>query len=181
MGRERTENLSRFHADNSKLQTPQPLFGGYNPCTVPGISIRKADLLERLRSGELELPAHLTTFLEKGSALGEWKTEFMGRAVSEFDGGDCITLAFSAGGAGYGDPLERDPQLVANDVRRGFVSPESARQVYHVVWDPDRDDLDEDLTSELRANERAARLQRGKSLNDFLREWKGKQPCADFH
>ena len=23
-------------ADNSKLQTPQPLFGGYAPCTVPG-------------------------------------------------------------------------------------------------------------------------------------------------
>ncbi|MBV9004766.1 MAG: hydantoinase B/oxoprolinase family protein, partial [Solirubrobacterales bacterium] len=27
-------------ADNSKLQTPQPLFGGYAPCTVPGIAIR---------------------------------------------------------------------------------------------------------------------------------------------
>ena len=26
-------------ADNSKIQTPQGLFGGYAPCTVPGVSV----------------------------------------------------------------------------------------------------------------------------------------------
>ena len=33
-------------ADNSKLQTPQPLFGGYAPCTVPGIGIRAPGLVD---------------------------------------------------------------------------------------------------------------------------------------
>jgi N-methylhydantoinase B len=37
------------------------------------------------------------------------------------------------GGGGYGDPLERDPDLVARDVEDGLVSVERARDVYGVV------------------------------------------------
>jgi len=39
------------------------------------------------------------------------------------------------GAGGYGDPLERDPQRVAQDVRRGLVSLQVARTVYGVVVD----------------------------------------------
>src|SRR5262245_40345650 len=39
----------------------------------------------------------------------------------------------SAGGGGYGDPLERDPERVALDVREGYVSAEAARLVYGVL------------------------------------------------
>ena len=38
----------------------------------------------------------------------------------------------SAGGGGYGDPLERDPRLVVRDVAQGFVSPEAAERRYGV-------------------------------------------------
>ncbi len=37
------------------------------------------------------------------------------------------------GGGGYGNPLERDPQLVLNDVVNGYVSIESAKKDYGVV------------------------------------------------
>jgi N-methylhydantoinase B len=39
----------------------------------------------------------------------------------------------SAGGGGYGDPLNRDPQRVGLDVQEGYVSPQSATDVYGVV------------------------------------------------
>jgi len=39
----------------------------------------------------------------------------------------------SAGGGGWGDPLERDPQRVIEDVRDGYVSIEAARTEYGVV------------------------------------------------
>jgi N-methylhydantoinase B len=39
----------------------------------------------------------------------------------------------SPGGGGWGDPMRRDPARVAEDVRRGFLSPESARRDYGVV------------------------------------------------
>ena len=38
-----------------------------------------------------------------------------------------------SGGGGYGDPLEREPELVLEDVRARFVSAERARDIYGVV------------------------------------------------
>jgi N-methylhydantoinase B len=43
--------------------------------------------------------------------------------------GDVLTLRFS-GGAGYGDPRERDPEAVRRDIRAGYVSAERAKQAY---------------------------------------------------
>ena len=42
----------------------------------------------------------------------------------------------SAGGGGYGDPLQRDPQTVAADVVNGYVSIEKALEDYGIVIDP---------------------------------------------
>ena len=42
----------------------------------------------------------------------------------------------SAGGGGYGDPLQRDPQAVAADVVNGYVSIEKALEDYGIVIDP---------------------------------------------
>jgi N-methylhydantoinase B len=46
--------------------------------------------------------------------------------------GDRVVLR-SAGGGGYGDPLEREPERVADDLRLGYISAEVARQIYGVV------------------------------------------------
>ena len=40
-----------------------------------------------------------------------------------------------AGGGGFGDPRQRDPQRVAEDVRNGFVSRERAEAEYAVALD----------------------------------------------
>jgi len=40
----------------------------------------------------------------------------------------------SAGGGGFGSPLERDPQAVVIDVKCGYVSEEKAREQYGVVF-----------------------------------------------
>jgi len=39
----------------------------------------------------------------------------------------------TTGGGGWGDPFEREPELVLQDVRRGLVSEESAERDYGVV------------------------------------------------
>ena len=43
----------------------------------------------------------------------------------------------SAGGGGYGDPLERDPDLVATDVRLGYFRADQADRRYGVVLNAD--------------------------------------------
>jgi N-methylhydantoinase B len=47
-------------------------------------------------------------------------------------GGDAVSMR-SAGGGGFGDPLDRDPTLVLEDVRAGYVSSARARHGYGVV------------------------------------------------
>jgi N-methylhydantoinase B len=48
--------------------------------------------------------------------------------------GDAYVIE-SGGGGGFGDPLERDPELVARDVRLGYVSAAKASEDYGVEID----------------------------------------------
>jgi N-methylhydantoinase B len=57
-----------------------------------------------------------------------------------------------AGGGGYGDPLERDPQLVMEDVLDDKISPEYAVREHGVVVDPRRTVVDWDATRAERAS-----------------------------
>ena len=61
------------------------------------------------------------------------------------------------GPGGWGDPLEREPRGVLQDVRNEFVSLAAAREDYAVVVDPSTWTVDEEATAELRAACRAAR------------------------
>ena len=45
-------------------------------------------------------------------------------------------LIATAGGGGWGNPFDRDPELVRQDVIEGYVSIESAARDYGVVIDP---------------------------------------------
>lgn len=60
-----------------------------------------------------------------------------------------------AGAGGWGDPLERDPQLVLADVRNEKVSPEHARNVYGVVIDASGEGVAEAETLRVREQLRA--------------------------
>ena len=57
----------------------------------------------------------------------------------------------TAGGGGYGDPFEREPEAVATDVRNGFLTCEQARIDYGVVVGADGS-VDQVATGELRTD-----------------------------
>jgi N-methylhydantoinase B len=63
--------------------------------------------------------------------------------------GDVLRTVSPCGG-GYGEPLERDPGAVLNDVQDGLVTLESAREQYGVVIDPGEWTVDEQGTKQLR-------------------------------
>jgi N-methylhydantoinase B len=69
--------------------------------------------------------------------------------------GDVVTI-MTPGGGGYGDPLLRPAEEVADDVRFGYVSVMTALNDYGVVLTPDLD-LDEDGTQKRRAELQATR------------------------
>ncbi len=67
--------------------------------------------------------------------------------------------SFANGGGGFGDPLDRDPDSIREDVRKGWVSIEQAGETYGVVLDPEPELLAVDLpaTQRLRGEIRKAR------------------------
>jgi N-methylhydantoinase B len=68
--------------------------------------------------------------------------------------GDTVRTVSPCGG-GYGDPLERDPRRVLDDVLDGFVSENNARAQYGVVLSDGA--VDADATEELRSGMRGDR------------------------
>jgi N-methylhydantoinase B len=58
------------------------------------------------------------------------------------------------GGGGYGDPLEREPWRVRDDVYNELVSLEKASEIYGVVINPKTIEVDEEATKELRAKKK---------------------------
>ena len=73
-----------------------------------------------------------------------------------FPGEACDTR--NAGGGGWGDPLDREPQRVLKDVRDGFVSEDRARDVYGVILNTRDWVVDDTATRTQRAG---LRLRRG--------------------
>ncbi len=80
-------------------------------------------------------------------------------ADSEFVPAGTVIRIRTTGGGGWGDPLDRDPDLVARDVRWGKVSPAAATADYGVVLagQPDDPVPDQPATAARRASMRAAR------------------------
>jgi N-methylhydantoinase B len=70
-------------------------------------------------------------------------------------------LAQSPTGGGYGDPLDRDPELVRWDAREGLISPERARDVYGVILNtqPELYTVDFKATEKLRRRMKDERSQ----------------------
>jgi N-methylhydantoinase B len=71
------------------------------------------------------------------------------KTTLELKPGDVISYQ-TCGGGGYGNPHERDPQLVLRDVREGKVNAQRAREVYGVAIDVERWVVDKTTTKRLR-------------------------------
>ncbi|HET9286530.1 MAG TPA: hydantoinase B/oxoprolinase family protein [Gaiella sp.] len=118
------------------------IFGGYPGCNVGYTTFRQANVHE--------LPDRLEEL--RGS---EQFDQFWG--TLELHDGDVQYVRFMGGG-GYGDPLDREPELVLRDVLAGLVTDGPARDIYGVVVAAGS--VDGDATRARRRELRAERLGR---------------------
>lgn len=95
------------------------------------------------------------SWVERGGTLEGFDTpgKIAGHPVAE----GAVVVVRSAGGGGYGDPLDRDPQRVADDVREGYVSRDAAGAAYGVALDA-LGGVDAVATAALRKRLRAGRF-----------------------
>jgi len=83
---------------------------------------------------------------------GQWKTDFPNAKVlvASLKKDDAFLIR-DGGGGGYGNPLERAIDEVAEDVRQGYVSIKAAAEHYGVVIDPETLAVDRAASERLRA------------------------------
>jgi N-methylhydantoinase B len=94
---------------------------------------------EGLFGGKDGSRAHFLINGKKGNPYG----------LTQLKPGDVVIMD-AAGGGGYGNPLERDIELIENDVANGYVSIESARENYGVVINPQTMKIDSGATETLK-------------------------------
>ena len=92
---------------------------------------------------------------------GEWGKSFLPAGVPEripLPEGSLL-VDYVAGGGGFGDPIDRDPQAVLRDFGRGWVSRDIAERVYGVIFSKDGKTVDAAATEARRREIREARKQ----------------------
>ncbi|HWO43639.1 MAG TPA: hydantoinase B/oxoprolinase family protein [Candidatus Eisenbacteria bacterium] len=85
------------------------------------------EMLERVASGDQPTV--------QAMRAGEWGKAFHPAGVPEripLPEGSLL-VDYVAGGGGFGDPIDRDPQLVLRDLTRGWVTRATAERIYGVV------------------------------------------------
>ena len=155
------------------MNVPQSLgiFGGAPGCTADSVILRNSGAMLHLKEGKI------------GGSLAEINGVVdipAPQSAQSIAYGDVFYRRW-AGGGGYGDPLERDPELVAQDFRNGLVSEKTALSVYGVVLD-ENGQVDAESTLERRKeitherlsgnkgsnNQRVANLPEGTEISDSL-------------
>ncbi len=136
------------------------VYGGY-PCANNGnLLLRDADVRAQFERGAIPMSA-------EGVAS---------RAIEVLESKDRATLGLGdmhvmwvAGGSGYGDPILRDPEHVARDVRAGLCSERDAAEIYAVALCNGRIDAEE--TERRRAQLTARRLRQSRPVAELIERY----------
>jgi N-methylhydantoinase B len=115
--------------------------GGYPSCTNQFVIKRQTNIWDLFAQGVI--PSELE---EIEGELEVFEDSIVQTSQARDDVYRCIAM----GGGGYGDPLDRDPELVLRDVIAGVVTVEHASLRYGVVIDPDGAGLDGEATTQRR-------------------------------
>ncbi|MGD0485698.1 MAG: hydantoinase B/oxoprolinase family protein [Syntrophorhabdales bacterium] len=147
-----------------KIQLNQGLFGGYPSACVYTDRIVDTDFVAKAERGErLPYDFHEARELLKGTYIPGTPT-IPARLSKEGD----ILMHPSIGGAGLGDPIERDPELIIRDIRNGHATIDVAQKVYRVSIDPKTLTVDYEKTKALRESKQKERLEKGVAGGEFL-------------
>ena len=156
------------------------LFGGYASPVYTLCKIREVNVFETLKTDPHQFKFDLVELMNEQAIPGaKYGTYDMGMTFEPVDEGEVYMICQGAG-AGYGDVLERDPELVIRDLEEDLISHDTARELYHVVYDPASLVLDRAGTEAARAAEREARKRRGKPFDEFVAEWVRDTPPEDL-
>lgn len=123
------------------------IFGGFPGCTNDFHLQRDTDVRSAFEQGRL--------LIERDEVGGQEAPVLSKQVALIQKPSDVYTIHWS-GGAGLGDPLDRDPEAVAEDLREGYVSQKAASELHGVAID-EHGQVDQEGTARLREQIRRRR------------------------
>lgn len=161
------------------------IFGGYPPASQYRKNIFGPDIFEMAKKKEPYptrdgVPSEKN--MEKGLAYREMKFDKHTVTLPEpYQQGD-LYLSMLMGGAGCGDPLERDPALVESDLNGGFITEQLARATYaaHIETVDGKFAVDAEKTAANRERMKERRRQRGAPVSEWIESQKETVRKGDF-
>ena len=164
----------------SKVGCVPGVFGGYGAPTYPLCKVKGVDVFEIMKTDPDAFQFSIVDIMNKQPFKGAtYTTHHTGLQFEQANRGELYMIT-QGGGGGYGDILDRDPDLIIKDIEEGLLSREAAERVYKVVYNPDTLILDREGTDKARRAERESRKKRGVPFKDFVKKWVTAEPPADL-
>ena len=163
----------------SKFPTTYGIFGGYAPGCYPLCKVKGVNVFEVMEDKRDLLRFSVEEIMNEQPFPGaRYSSHHMGLQLEFADPGELYMITQGSGG-GYGDVLERDPELVAKDYLDGLISMRPVTEIYHVALDEQTGAVDVEATRKARDAVRAQRLADGTPYKDFVAEWETEKPPVD--
>lgn len=163
----------------SKFPSTHGVFGGYGPGTFPLCKVKGVNVFDAMKDSRDMLRYTIEDIMNDRPFKGaRYSTHHMGLQFEFAAPGELYMLTQGAGG-GYGDVLERDPELVSKDYGDKLISMRTVQNIYHVVLDEQTGAVDVDATKKARDAERAMRKARAKPYHEFVKEWETAKPPSN--
>ncbi|MFG1276472.1 hydantoinase B/oxoprolinase family protein [Xanthobacter autotrophicus] len=170
------KDWTMFFMGNGHISSDWGLMGGYPAASGYRFAAHKTNLKELIASGA-EIPLGGDTDPENptwDAMLPDAQIKRDKQAItteemfSDYD----LYLNYMRGGPGFGDPLDREPQAVADDINGGYVLERFAGDVYGVVVRKGADGqygVDEAATAAARAQIRKDRLAKSVPVSEWMK------------
>lgn len=137
-----------IHTHGVTFPSAQGLSGGYPAAINRLLIMRGTNIAELFKRGIL--PGEMS---EIAAQAEETPPPFIHSRLAAGDIFECS----GGGGGGFGDPLDREPERVVDDVARGLISREAASLRYGVIVGDHADSFDHAATAARRATIKAER------------------------
>src|SRR5699024_817599 len=128
----------------SKYPSSYGIFGGYSPPTYPLCKIKDINVFDIMKNDPEKMAYTAKELMnERPFEDATYTTHHTGLQYELAQEGEIYIITQGAGG-GYGDVLDRDPELVIKDIEEELISQETANEIYKVFYNPDTLVLDMD-------------------------------------
>ena len=166
-------------SSGSKFPAVPGLFGGYGCATYPLAKIKGVNVFDYLRDDPAKWTFDFETLMnDRPFPDARYSTHHMGMGFELVDEGEVYMISQGSRRRVRRRARARARSPSIADVEAGYLSPETARDIYFVVFDEENLAVDVAATEQARAAERDARKARGVPYAEFVENWVTAEPPA---